>query len=113
MKAKHALEALSNKVVMTAHEQGSYESGARRFEKIVRFATIGAVKGGWLVKTKGTWSITDAGKLALEKFPDAEALVRESDRFYQEWRKSQPAAPREKSGDGTEVESEDGERTVI
>jgi hypothetical protein len=34
----------------------------RRFEKIVRLATIGPVKAGWLVKSKGRWILTEDGK---------------------------------------------------
>ena len=49
---------------------GTYESGARRFEKIVRFATIVCVKAVRLVKDRGLWYLTDAGREALAQYPD-------------------------------------------
>nr|WP_289812093.1 hypothetical protein [Xanthomonas arboricola] len=40
--------------MLTEYEAGDYETGGRRFEKIVRFSTVAPVKAGWLVKDKGT-----------------------------------------------------------
>ena len=57
-------------VGVTDAEAGEYGPGVPRFEKRARFSTIGAVKAGWLVKDKGMWRITDAGREALAKFPD-------------------------------------------
>jgi restriction system protein len=76
----------------TEFEQAFYETnpGSRRFDKILRFSTIGPVKAGWLIKNKGTWLITADGLAAMEKFNDPEQLMRESVRLYGEWRKTQP-----------------------
>lgn len=38
MRASDALELLAQRVTLTPHEAGTYESGARRFEKIVRWS---------------------------------------------------------------------------
>lgn len=46
MKAQEALAALADAVTLTEYEAGSYESG-RRFEKIVRFATVDTVRAGF------------------------------------------------------------------
>jgi restriction system protein len=46
IKAGDALQKLAASVEMTPFEQGFYASGTRRFEKIIRFATIECVKGG-------------------------------------------------------------------
>ena len=70
--------------------EGSYANGARRFEKNVRFATVDTVKAGWLLKNKGTWLVTDAGKAAFKKFEDPAALDREAVRLYHVWKKSRP-----------------------
>jgi len=51
MRAKDALAALASQVKLTAYEAGEYQAG-RRFEKIVRFATVDCVKAGWLVKVR-------------------------------------------------------------
>jgi hypothetical protein len=53
--AKLVLERLSTVVPPTSFEQSTYPKrpGIRRYEKIVRFSTIAAVKAGWLTKNKG------------------------------------------------------------
>lgn len=85
--AAEALKALADSTEMTPYELGNYEStGDRRFEKIVRFATVDCVKAGWLQKNKGIWSITDAGKKAMVTFPNPEAFYREATRLYRAWK---------------------------
>jgi restriction system protein len=73
---------------MTPFEQGFYASGTRRFEKIIRFATIECVKAGWLLKSKGVWSVTDAGKNAMLAYPDPEKFYRQAMHLYSAWKKS-------------------------
>lgn len=50
---------LQNRVPPTEFEKRDYPKrpGTRRYEKIVRFSTIAAVKAGWLTKTKGVWTL--------------------------------------------------------
>lgn len=97
LQAADALRQLAASTEMTPYESGNYQStGTRRFEKIVRFATVDCVKAGWLVKNKGIWSITDAGKAAMASFPIPEALYREAIRLYRAWRESE--APAELAG---------------
>ena len=52
LQASAALRQLAARVQLTPYEAGDYESGGRRFEKIVRFATVDCVKAGWLSKHK-------------------------------------------------------------
>lgn len=59
---------------------------------MLRFATIGTVKAGWLVKNKGTWTLTAEGRAAYERFVDPAELMRESGRLYRAWKKAQPEA---------------------
>lgn len=94
MPAGKALEALADSVTLTPYEAGNYEStGLRRFEKIVRFATVACVKGGWLVKHKGIWAVTDVGLAADAKFKDPAEFCRETSRLYAQWRASQSRDP--------------------
>ncbi len=69
--ASQVLKTLESTVPPTPFEQTDYPKrpGTRRYEKIVRFSTIGPVKAGWMTKSKGTWTITDEGKKALAGFP--------------------------------------------
>jgi restriction system protein len=46
------------------------------------------VHAGWLLKNKGIWSVTDAGKKAMNDFPDPEEFYREADRLYRSWKQS-------------------------
>lgn len=88
--ARDALHQLAARVTLSDYEAGDYDSGGRRFEKVVRFATVDCVKAGWLIKEKGTWSVTDVGRCALEAFPDPEAFYRRAVKLYAEWKASQP-----------------------
>jgi len=90
--ASDVLQAVEQQVPPTPHEQADYPNhpGIRRFERTVRFATIGPVKAGWLVKDKGQWSITDDGRTAYSSFSDPEALQREWAKLYKAWKKAQP-----------------------
>lgn len=93
IQAAEALNKLASKVDMTPYEAGLYEStGSRRFEKIVRFATVDCVKAGWLLKAKGVWSITEAGKKAMVAYSDSEAFYREAIRLYRAWRQNSESA---------------------
>ena len=90
--AKTVLERLVELVPPTDFEKTTYprQPDTRRYEKIVRFATIGPVKAGWLVKDKGQWSLTENGRIAYEAFPDPERLMREASRLYRQWAIEQP-----------------------
>jgi len=89
--AKDALRMLSERVELTDYEKGEYSSGGRRFERIVRFATVDCVKAGWMVKEKGIWTITEAGKEAYYTFTSPDEFYREAQRLYRKWRKSRSA----------------------
>lgn len=90
MKAADALAELAKNVAMTEHEAGEYETGGRRFEKIVRFSTVTTVKAGWLVKDKGIWTVTPEGEAALLKYTDPEMFTRAAGQLYKKWKSAQP-----------------------
>lgn len=101
LRAADALKALEQQVTLTDYEAGEYPTGGRRFEKIVRFSTVGPVKAGWLVKGKGVWTLTPDGEAALQAYPDPEQFQRTAVRLYNKWRKAQP--DKLKDGDEDEV----------
>lgn len=92
MRASEALQTLSERVTLTPYEADTYDSGGRRFDKIVRFATVDCVKAGWLVKDKGIWSITDEGRKVHAELPDPEVFYRQAVKLYNAWRTAQPDA---------------------
>ena len=103
--AGEVLERLAQVVPPTDFEKSEYPNrpGIRRYEKIVRFATIAPVKAGWLVKSKGPWILTEEGRRAYQQFPDPEKFQRESGRLFREWRKNQPET--EDPGEEPEITS--------
>lgn len=87
MKAKEALTALADSVTLTEYEAGSYESG-RRFEKIVRFATVDTVRAGWLIKDDGIWTLTKEGEKALKQYKDPLKFHNTAAQMYRHWLKN-------------------------
>jgi restriction system protein len=90
--AKEVLRRLEQVVPPTKFEESFYPKhpNIRRYEKIVRFSTIGVVKASWLIKDKGTWLLTDEGRRAYASLGDPEAFMREVNRLYKKWAASQP-----------------------
>jgi restriction system protein len=90
--AREVLERLEKLVPPTDFEKSDYpkQPGVRRFERIVRFATIVPVKAGWLAKSKGRWTVTEEGKKAYERIQDPEKFEREGVRLYRQWAESRP-----------------------
>lgn len=94
--ARQALELLAKKVPPTPFESGQFDSGGRRYEKIIRWGTVDCVKAEWLIKAHGRWMVTDEGKKAYADYADDEAFYKRAVFLYHEWRKSTP--PKEVSG---------------
>ena len=90
LQARDALEALEKKAPPTAFEQGTFDSGGRRYDKIVRWATVDCVKAGWLIKAHGRWTITEEGRKAHANCVDDEAFYKQASLLYKQWRKATP-----------------------
>jgi restriction system protein len=88
--AKEVLQRLEQVVPPTEFEKGSLPKhpNIRRFGNAARFATIGPVRAGWLVKTKGRWYLTEDGKKAYRRIHDPAEFAREAARLYHEWRRT-------------------------
>jgi restriction system protein len=109
VQAKDAIARVESEMELTPFEQSTFPNNPDivRFPKLVRFATINAVKAGWLRKTAGIWTLTDEGRAALEAFPDPEALYLESRRLYRDWKASQPE-PSSDDVEGSDADSDEG-----
>jgi len=90
--AKEVLQRLEKVVPPTHFEKANYPKhpNIRRYENLVRFVTIGPVKAGWLVKTKGRWYLTEEGKKAYKQIRDPAQFARELTRLYYEWKAAKP-----------------------
>lgn len=102
--AKEVIEGVERSVTLTDFEKSTYPSSpnVRRFDKIVRFATIAPVKAGWMVKSRGRWSVTEEGKDAYRRLAEPEEFMREASRLYREWAAEQP----EELSEAEEIEKE-------
>ncbi len=100
--AGEALSILETQFQLTEYEKGVFTSGGRRFEHIVRFATVDLVKAGWLIKQKGQWSVTEAGRTAFDTFADPAQFYREACRLYRKWKRDRPAPEPEDEGSSPE-----------
>lgn len=112
LQAKTAIERLRSRLTLTPYEAGDYDSGGNRFERILRFATVDLVKAEWMIKEKGRWTITDAGKKALGQYSDTDELYRKACQLYKAWKNSQPTGQEAVASvgpddDTPEVESKD------
>lgn len=98
LQVTNVLQQLETLVPPTDFEKSTYprQPDTRRYEKIVRFSTIGPVKAGWLVKDRGFWNLTDEGIKALSLFSDPEELAKESDKLYKQWEQSKPGSAPER-----------------
>ena len=101
LQAKEVLRRLVEVVPPTDFEDSKYPRNptVRRYEKIVRFSTITAVKAGWLIKDRGQWSLTDEGARAYRELTEPEAFEREARRLYKKWKDQQPEADPEEPED--------------
>src|ERR1700752_734165 len=90
--AKDILRKIEQVVPPNVFEESDYPNrpGVRRYERIIRFSTMPAVKAGWLIKDRGQWILTEEGRRAFEKFTDPEQFLRESMRLYRLWASERP-----------------------
>lgn len=108
MQAKDVLEQVEKSIALTPFEQSTYPNNptVRRFEKIVRFATIGPVKAGWILKSKGRWVVTEQGLKAYLEFKDPEKFTLEVRRLYRQWAANRPEPAEEETEDTEAAEVE-------
>ncbi|HEY3212374.1 MAG TPA: restriction endonuclease [Actinomycetota bacterium] len=104
VQAREVLRRVEQVIPPTEFEAADYPNrpGVRRYEKIVRFASIRPVKAGWLVKDGGKWTLTPEGRSAYERYSDPGAFTREARRLYRAWRLEQSDA----SGDVADTDEE-------
>jgi len=92
MTAREILAVLPEMAQLTEHERGySVLTRMPRYERIIRLATIPLAKAGWLVKSaRGRWYITEPGREACRRFPNAQELYREALRLFEAVRQDAP-----------------------
>jgi restriction system protein len=79
---------VKEKVELAPEEQGAFEqSGAEKFPKLLRFATIPVARAGWMQKHDGVWTVTAEGIKALTSFPEPEQFWKQALTRYVERKK--------------------------
>lgn len=80
--------AVAEKVTLDEHDLARYEkTGYVRWESVLHFYSIDAVKAGFIRKQAGRWHLTPEGEAAL-KLPAPE-LLEQAVRLYREWKVAQ------------------------
>lgn len=107
--AREVLRRMESVVPPTAFENTDYEStpGVRRYEKMIRFATIGPVKAGWLEKNKGEWSLTSEGVEAYNTYTEPAEFIKKVFQLYRAWKKERPEVSEDQ-----ETEAEENSTTI-
>lgn len=105
--AKEVLQKIEEVVPPTPFEASDYPStpGVRRYERIIRFSTIPAVKAGWLIKDKGQWLLTDQGRWAYDKWQKPEEFMQVVAQLYRMWKKDQPQQERQEKDEESSPET--------
>lgn len=112
VRARDVLSRIASEMQLTPYEESEYESGGKRYDKIIRFATVDCVKAGWLVKSKGTWSLTEEGKQAYLTHTDPEQFAKKALALYNVWKKSQPVTQVDLPSTATDEGAEEKEVSV-
>src|ERR1035441_9399508 len=80
---QEVLGEVAERVALTPHELGRYDSGQARWAVSVRFITGEGATLGWMTKLDG-WSIGEAGLDALETYETPDELLAELHHRYRE-----------------------------
>jgi restriction system protein len=92
LRKSELLREVEKRVTLDEWANETYEStGASRWQSIFAFASVGLVKGGYVTKAKGVWTISDEGKAVVAQPFDGPAFLTEIHRRYQVWKNSQLA----------------------
>ncbi len=75
--AKEVLQRLEQFVPPSELEKSDYPKrpGVRQFERMARFATIGPLQAGWIVKAKGRRYVAEEGRTAFHWNPNVSNSV--------------------------------------
>ena len=106
------MREIENTVDLTDWEKEILEStGNIRWQSNMHFTSVDYVRAGFLIKKKGTWTITPEGEEALKLGP--EKLRDLAWERYNAWYRSKEPAGQEKPEVQTEEESDPAKETMI
>ena len=89
LRSREVFQQVGKRLELNEYELHIYEkSGYVRWESVLHFYSISAVKTGWLIKNKGIWYITPQGK-EVTTLSNLE-YFQLSEEKYKEWYDNQP-----------------------
>ena len=92
MRGFDVIAKLRNTVKFDEWESYLYpKTGYIRWESILQFVSIDAVKAGYLIKNKGLWILTPEGEAAI-RF-GAVGLLQNAKKEYRKWKNTKDASP--------------------
>jgi restriction system protein len=90
LRASALLAEIEARVQLDEWARARYETtGQIRWRSIFAFASVGLVKGGYVTKARGIWTITDEGRTVAAMPFDGPAFVAEVNRRYANWKSAQ------------------------
>ena len=88
MRGREVVDSIRDKLEFNEYEKHIYEkTGYVRWESVLHFYTIDAMKAGFLRKNKGLWILTSEGEEALTK-NSPEDIYKLISKGYKEWEAS-------------------------
>ncbi len=92
LKVGALMQAIESTVPLDDWARTVYDNGNTRWRSIFAFASVELVKGGYVTKSRGVWSITDEGRAVAAAPYDGPEFLKELLRRYRAWKASQLAA---------------------
>lgn len=93
------MQAIERTVSLDDWARVVYDNGNTRWRSIFGFASVELVKGGYVTKSRGVWSITDEGRAVAAAPYDGPAFLKELLRRYRVWKASQSIVSEEEDAD--------------
>src|SRR4051812_33385800 len=84
MSGREVVEEVEKRVTLDDWATARYKDGSIRWRVILSFMSLYATKAGFLIKEKGRWYLTAAGKQALESGQEEFDRIVETE--YREWK---------------------------
>lgn len=92
LKKNEISQAIEDNVTLDEWALELYDNGSERWRSIFSLASVELVKGGYVTKASGTWTITDEGRAVVNAPYDGQAFIAELYKRYQAWKNSQLSA---------------------
>ncbi len=100
LRAEQVLEKVEQRVSLDEHEKERYEkTGYIRWESILHFYSVNAVKAGYLIKSGGVWHLTPEGERVASFGP--EELNEAASEGYRKWRIANPKVAEKEASSST------------